>query len=70
MDDVDEIIDLIRHYRTTQKIPCKEVAARMNVSESFVRALEYKRDVDRRWGTIKSYAAAVGCTLDVEVTFG
>lgn len=68
MFELDEIIDTIQHHRKVQKLNTATVAERMGVSRTFVQAIEYKRGVDRRWGTIIAYAKAVGCSLDVEVS--
>lgn len=64
---LSEILELIKHHRQVQDISQKEVAKRMGCNVSFVQALEYKPDVDRRWGTILKYAEAVGVSLEVEV---
>lgn len=64
---LSEIIETIKHYRVVNNIPQTEIAKRMQCNVSFVQALEYKANVDRRWGTIVKYADAVGVKLEVEV---
>lgn len=65
--DVDEVLAKIRAERLERGIKQSVVAERMGVSQSFIQALEYRRNVDRRWGTIMAYAAAVGVPITITV---
>lgn len=67
MTPLQEVIDTIKHYRVVNNITQVEIAERMKCNVSFVQALEYKRNIDRRWSTIVKYAEAVGVDLEVEV---
>lgn len=67
MEAVAQIIDQIRYNRISQGLTQKQVALKMGVNPSFIQAIEYRPDVDRRWGTILAYAEAVGCKVEVEV---
>ena len=67
LETTAQIIDQIRYNRISQGLSQKEVAKRMGVNVSFIQAIEYRTNVDRRWGTILAYAEAVGCKLEVEV---
>lgn len=69
MDKLSDIILEIRARRITKKITQAETAKRMGCTVAFVQAIEYKTDVDRRWGTILAYADAVGVRLEVGVDF-
>lgn len=67
MKNLDEVIAAIRSERMDRGIKQAEIARRMGCSVTFVQSIEYKHDVDRRWGTVLAYAEAVGVTLEVTV---
>lgn len=67
MKNLDEVIAAIRSERMDKGIKQAEIARRMGCSVTFVQSIEYKRGVDRRWGTVLAYAEAVGVTLEVTV---
>lgn len=64
---LDQIIARIRAIRLERGIKQSEVAERMGVSSSYVQAIEYRKGVDRRWGTVMAYAEAVGVPIHVTV---
>lgn len=66
--NADELIAQIRAVRLEQGIKQSVIAERMGVSNSYVQAIEYRKGVDRRWGTLMAYAEAVG--VQVNVTIG
>ena len=66
--NADELIAQIRAVRLEQGIKQSTIAERMGVSSSYVQAIEYRKGIDRRWGTLMAYAEAVG--VQVNVTIG
>ena len=67
MNNLDEVIAAIRSERMERGIKQAEIARRMGCSVTFVQSIEYKHDVDRRWGTVLAYAEAVGTPINVTV---
>lgn len=67
MKTLDEVMAAIRAERLERGIKQTEIARRMGCSVTFVQALEYRHDVDRRWSTVLAYAEAVGVTINVTV---
>jgi len=67
MKNLDEVIAAIRSERLDKGIKQAEIAQRMGCSVTFVQAIEYRHNVDRRWGTVLAYAEAVGVNINVTV---
>lgn len=65
--NADELIAQIRAVRLEQGIKQSVIAERMGVSNSYVQAIEYRKGIDRRWGTIMAYAEAVGVQVNVTI---
>lgn len=65
--ELDQIIARIRAERLSRGIKQATIAERMGCSSSYVQAIEYRRDVDRRWSTVMAYAEAVGVQVHVEI---
>lgn len=65
--NADELIAQIRAVRLEQGIKQSTIAERMGVSASYVQAIEYRKGIDRRWGTLMAYAEAVGVQVNVTI---
>ena len=64
---LDQIIAQVRAERLSRGIKQSVIAERMGVSSSFVQAIEYRHNVDRRWNTVMAYAEAVGVPIHIIV---
>lgn len=65
--NADELIAQIRAVRLEKGIKQSTIAERMGVSASYVQAIEYRKGIDRRWGTLMAYAEAVGVQVNITV---